>query len=170
MARKRRQAARPSTGSIFQTIVSEHAVALSQLGALAVGIAGVIWSVYTYHAPAQAVAATREYSSALETTLREQDLRFIVTLHGAVDDVTVNPPGHRLFEDGERIFPSFMTAREELLKRYMLSEPFLAFFKRFEEYKTTPTLPNRLLMLQEARKLSSALDATAQRIGRNPRS
>lgn len=138
-----------------------------QVAALAVGVVGLAWSIFTYViSGAQAEGRQQTEAAAIAATLRNEDLRQLQMLHAAVDHVSKYSPEHPRFREAEIEIDSFMVAREAILKRYALVDPYRAFFKRLEEFGSTPTPPNRHLLREEARRFGAALDATIQKMAR----
>ncbi|MBY0533201.1 MAG: hypothetical protein K2P86_14640 [Xanthobacteraceae bacterium] len=171
MAKKRNAPARQSAWKIFKGWLESAAViGAVQVAALLVGILALLWSIFgTGVTPAQAEGRQPTDTAVIAASLIAEDLTHLQKLHAAVDDVAKYPPEHSKFQEAESVIDSFMVAREEVLKRYQLVELYQAFFKRLEEFGSTPTLPNRLLLRQEARRFGAALDAARQQMARTAR-
>jgi hypothetical protein len=139
-----------------------------QMAALFVGVVGLAWSIFTYviSGPAQAEGRKQTETEMIAAALRSDDLRQLQKLHAAVDDVAKYSPEDPKFRAAEIEIDSFMVAREAILKRHTLVDLYRAFFKRLEEFGSTPTLSNRLLLRQEAYRFGAALDAAIQKMAR----
>ncbi len=148
---------------------SENVVGWVQFGALLIGVAALVWSVFAYYVPPPqpvAVASFDGRAQTIEETLVEEDFKSLRALHRAIDYVSIYDVNHTNFEEGSRTLVSFMAARAVVLKRHDLSEAFAEFSAAFEACRNAPTHENIVRLRSAARAFAEPLDEALQRFGR----
>ena len=163
MAKKRRRPAKKSAIQKFIRLMeSEPFIGAVQVAGVLVGVLGLLWTIFAGDANAEGRKPPE--IAVLTAAVAAEDLRQLQSLHSAIDIAITVAPNEAKYKDADRVIDTFMDSRSEILKRHELSSLYQTFYKRFEEYTSTPTLPNRLLMRQEAVRLTAALDAVTQKI------
>jgi len=157
----------PPKKSVFS---SETAIGWLQLGALVIGVAALLWSIYVYYVPApQAVAAVESGVHTIGQSLVEEDYRNLQALNRAVDYVSIYDVNHANFEEGARTLVSFMAVRSVVLRRHKLTTPFNEFSAAFEACRTMPTHENIVNLRRAAAAFAEPLDEALQRFVQAPR-
>ena len=149
---------------------SEAVLGWVQFGALAIGVAALLWSVFVYYVPPQQGAPIVDGGvQTISQSLVEDDFRSLQALYRAIDYVSVYDVNHANFEEGSRTLLSFMAARSVLLKRHELAGPFAEFSVAFEACRTMPTHENIIQLRKAAAMFAEPLDSALQRFTRSTR-
>lgn len=170
-ARKTASGAKPPGAPPPKSVMaSETVIGWLQFGALLVGAAAFVWSIYSYYVPpSQATAIVEGRTPTIDDTLIEEDFRSLQALHKAIDYVSIYDVSHAFFEEGSRTLVSFMAARSVVLKRYDLLDAFARFSAAFESCRAMPNHETILQLRAAARAFAEPLDDALQRFARAPR-
>lgn len=149
---------------------SEAVIGWLQFGALAIGVAALLWSIFAYYVPPQQGSTTADGGvQSLSQSLAEDDFRNLQALYRAIDHVSIYDVNHANFEEGSRTLLSFMAARSVLLKRHELSGAFAEFSVAFEACRSMPTHENIIQLRRAAATFAEPLDNVLQRFARSTR-